>query len=398
MKKALLLCLAVLSLLSCENYFGEKTDLSFIEVPVYTDRAVAYVPIEPSFTNFVRPTNIVIGFDELIYIVDEGTDEIICYDEAANELGRFHVPGLTYVAQDRQLDLLAIGTYDTTINSVPYSLTAIYRINQKTSVSYGLGAAEITNTIVHPFYFKSSFSSGDADVKFNNITILGSDINPDRNNQYYVTRTGPSANNANQGPDDAVILFTNKDNFLSPVPVTTSGGLFNDYFKDPHGITTWCKPPQLGASTSPDFIYTSLDPDNLLKVQYIEFIEGEFGAEYRPVIFPVNDPLATGYLYTPGKFEEPRGITVAGDETRYIFVTDAAKDSVYQFTSNGLEGIPPPPGSEEKVYQKASFGGTGTGPLQFNEPVGIAYFKQILYVADAGNGRISRFKLTLDFD
>ena len=112
----------------------------------------------------------------------------------------------------------------------------------------------------------------------------------------------------------------------------------------------------------------------------------------------MNDPLATGFLYTPGKFEEPKGITVAGDETRYIFVTDAAKDSVYQFTSNGLEGIPPPPGSDEKVYQKASFGGTGTGPTQFNEPIGIAYFNQILYVADAGNARILRFKLTLDFD
>ena len=398
MKKIILFAFLGLSFLSCENYFGEKTDLSFIEIPEYTNREIAYVPIEPAFRGFVRPTNITIGFDELIYIVDEGSQEIVCYDEAANEQGRFFVPGLTYVTQDRQLNLLAIGTYDTVVNGANYSLSAIYRINQYSGMSYGLNVAEIENTIVHPFYFKNSFNLSDADVKFNNISVLGNEINPDRNNQYYVTRQGPSTNNANQGPDDAVILFSNEDIYLSPIPITTSGGLFNDYFKDPHGVTTWCKPPQLGASSSPDFLSTSLDPNNLLKVQYIEFIEAEFGAEYRPVIYPVDDPLATGFLFTPGKFEEPKGITVAGDETRYIFVTDAAKDSVYQFTSNGLEGIPPPPGSQDKVYQKASFGGTGTGPAQFNEPIGIAYFNKILYVADAGNGRILRFKLTLDFD
>jgi hypothetical protein len=28
----------------------------------------------------------------------------------------------------------------------------------------------------------------------------------------------------------------------------------------------------------------------------------------------------------------------------------------------------------------------------------VAYFNEILYVADAGNGRILRFKLTTDFD
>ena len=398
MKKLILFVLISATFWSCDNYFGEKTDLSFIEVPTYSNRDIAYVPIEPSFRGFVRPTNITIGFDELIYIVDEGTQEIVCYDEAANEQGRFFVPGLTYVAQDRKLNLLAIGTFDTIVNGVNYSLSTIYRINQYSGTGYGLNSARVENKIVHPFYFKNSFNLSDADVTFNNISILGNEIDPDRNNQYYVSRQGPSTNNANQGPDNAIILFTNEDTYLSPIPVTTSGGLFNNYFKDPHGVTTWCKPPQLGANTSPDFLYTSLDPSNLLKVQYIEFIEAEFGAEYRPVIFPVNDPLATGFLYTPGKFEEPKGITVAGDETRYIFVTDAAKDSVYQFTSNGLEGIPPPPGSDEKVYQKASFGGTGTGPTKFNEPMGIAYFNKILYVADAGNGRILRFKLTLDFD
>lgn len=399
--KALRIYISILilpALISCENYFGTKTDLDFIEIPEYTNRDVAYVPIEPALTGFIKPIDICIGYDELIYVVDEASEEIICFDESARELGRFRLQGVKAVVQDRSFDLLAIGTFDTVINTVNYSLTAIYRINQFRNGVFGLKNAIISNKIVHPFYFKNSFSTSDADVRFNGIGIVGDDNNPTLNNRYYVTRKGPSSNNANQGPDDAVVMFNNQDNYISPIAVSTSSGLFNDYFQDPFGITTWCQPPQITASTSPDFIYTSLDPNNLLKVQYIEFIETEFGADFRPVIFPVDDPLATGYLYTPGKFTEPTGITVAGDDTRYIFVADAAKDSVFQFTSNGLEGIPPPPGSEEQVYQKASFGGTGVGPTQFNRPVALAYFKEILYVVDSENGRVTRFKLTLDFD
>ncbi len=385
------------TLSSCEDYFGEKTDLDFIEVPVYSTRDIAYVPIQPSLDQFVRPVSIVAGFDELLYVADEATEEIICIDEAGREQGRFAIPGLKFVTQDRSFDLLAIGTYDTTINGQAYSLSAIYRIDQLGAAGYGLNYAEIENTIVHPFYFKNSFSSTDAQVTFNGIAVLGDNANPTRNNQYYVTRQGPSQNNANQGPDDAVILFTNNDDYQSPISVQTSSGQFNNYFQDPFDISTLTKAPQFSASNSPDFFYTSRDPNNLLKVQRIEFVESEFGAEYRPVIYG-PDPLSSGYLNEPGKFTEPMGITIAGDATRYIFVSDAATDSIYQFTANGLEGVAPPPASGETEYTIASFGGTGVGLTNFNEPRGLAYFEEILYVCDAGNGRILRFKLTLDFD
>jgi hypothetical protein len=89
---------------------------------------------------------------------------------------------------------------------------------------------------------------------------------------------------------------------------------------------------------------------------------------------------------------------MAGDASRYLFVVDSEKDSLYQFTANGLEGIPPPPASGEKKYVQVSFGGEGDGPMQFNEPRAAAFWKKILYVVDAGNGRISRFKCTLDFE
>ena len=45
-----------------------------------------------------------------------------------------------------------------------------------------------------------------------------------------------------------------------------------------------------------------------------------------------------------------------------------------------------------------SFGGTGDGALQFRNPQGVSYFRRIVYVADTGNNRISRFRLNTDFE
>ena len=397
LNKLIWFVLVLPAIVGCEKYFGDKTDISFIEIPDYQPRQIAYVPIQPSVTNLERPVDIIIGFDELLYVVDEQREEIICYDEALNELGRFQVQGVTAVAQDRKFDLLAIGKKDTVVNNVPYSLSTIYRIRLAGSNGYGLNNAQIIEEIMHPFYFKNSFSTSDADVRFTDIGVIGNNLNASVNNTYYVARTGPSANNAGQGPDDAVIIFSNEDVYVSPIAVNTSSGLYNDYFKKPFGLTSLTQPPQISATNSPDFLFTSLDENTPLKVQYIEFIEGDFGAEYKPVIFSA-DPIASDWINSPNKFTKPMGITVAGDQTRYIFVSDAEKDSIYQFTSNGLEGVPPPAGSDETMYQVASFGGAGAGPLQFNEPRGVAYYNTILYVCDAGNHRVSRFKLTLDFD
>ena len=86
--------MAVIVLLSlCEDYFGKETDLGFIEVPQFSDRDIAYVPIQPPIGGLVRPTDICIGFDELIYVVDEGTEEVICFDESGNEIARKSVQG-----------------------------------------------------------------------------------------------------------------------------------------------------------------------------------------------------------------------------------------------------------------------------------------------------------------
>ncbi len=392
----ILTLLFVLSALSaCENYLGEETDLSFIEVPQQSYREVAYVPVQPILNQFVYPTDVIAGFDELIYVVDAGSEEIIALDESGRELARMRIQGAKGIAQDRSLDLLVIGTKrDTTPTGKIVDRSCLYRLDLTQDAGYGLQYAQIVNSIMHPFYFKSSSISRDEQVFFNRVSVLG-------DNTYYVTRSGPN-NDPNQagGPDDAILFFNRDDVYVTPVIVSNAqGGIFNNYFKQPFAISTLAKPPQLSVDLRGDFVYTSMDDNAVLKVQYIENQSSEDGSIYLPKIDWSNDTsLADNFITEPYRFSEPSGIEFAGGGSNYIFVVDKLKDSLYQFTATGLEGVQPPPASGETKFVKTSFGGTGQGPNNFNEPMGVAFKDEVLYVADAGNGRLLRFKLTLDIE
>lgn len=377
---------------SCDNYLGDKTDLDFIEVPQQSYREVAYVPIQPILNQFVYPTDIIAGFDELIYVVDAGTQEIIALDESGRELARRGVQGAKAIAQDRRLDLLVIGTKTDNSSGMPVERSCIYRLDISQPAGYGLQYAQVVNEIVHPFYFKATAISRDEQVSFNRISVYA-------DNSYLVTRSGPN-NNPNQsgGPDNSVLNFNYLDNFVTPITVTTSqGGVFRDYFKFPFAISALAKPPQVSVDNRGDFLFTAMDPNGVLNVQYIVNQSSEDGSIYLPKTdWSADTSQADQFITAPFRFPEPSGVEYAGDGSNYIFVVDKQRDSLYQFTANGLEGVQPPPASGEIKYIKTSFGGTGNGPTNFNEPMAVAYKDQVLYVADAGNGRILRFKLTLD--
>lgn len=380
------ICILLFS--SCEKYFGDETDLSFIEIPEQNFREVAYVPVQPILTQFVKPTDVTAGFDELIYVVDNATEEVIALDESGKELGRRFVQGAVAVAQDRSLDLLVIGTIDAVSNPM-VKRTCIYRLDLTNGGVYGIRSAQFTDTIIHPFYFKASAISTDAEVRFKDISVLS-------NNTFYVTRTGPRKTPFR---DDAILLFDENDDLITEVNFSDArGGLFPDGFvTKPSGITTLVKPPQINVENREDFIFTSLDPDGVIKVQYITKLESPDGVAYTPKIdFSADTSLASNFINEAFKFDQPVDVEFTGDGTNYIFVLDQGKDSLFQFTSNGLEGVQPPPASGLTKYIKTSFGGSGVGASQFNNPSAVAYKDRILYIADTGNSRLLRFKLTLD--
>lgn len=386
--KILGLAVIMLLLSSCEKYFGDKTDLSFIELPQSNFREVAYVPVQPILNQFASPTDVIAGFDELIYVVDNGSQEVIALDQSGRELGRKFIQGAKTMAQDRRLDLLVIGTI-TDPNNSSIVRSCIYRLDLSTTLGYGLRFAEFTDTIIHPFYFKSSSISSDQLVELKNIAVL-------EDNSFYVTRTGPRTAPTR---DDAILLFDKTGKYITPLQFTDSrGAVFPDLFiTDPVGITSLVKPPQINSESRGDFIFTSVNPNGVLKVQYIEKLESIDGTSYTPKVnFSADTTLASSFINDPFKFDRPVDVEFTGDGTNYIFVIDEGKDSLYQFTANGLEGVEPPAASEQTKFIKTSFGGTGVGASQFNQPSAVAYSDRILYVADKGNGRLLRFKLTLD--
>lgn len=383
---------------SCEGFFGVKTPIDFLDEPQFIGGEVAYVPILPVWDDMEYPVDIIAGWDELIYVADSALEEIISYDQAGNELGRFSIPGLRAIAQDRSLDILAAGSLDTVILGESFTLPTIYRLDLNKAGDYGLKNAFVENKIVHPFYFKSGVpDQSDEAVSFRGFAPLGE-------GNYYVSRNGPD-NSTLQfgGPDDAILLFDEKDQFLTPLSIVTSIGTFRDYFDKPQGIASLIQPPQgninITQAQIQDFYYTSINPDNVLKVQRINLVTGTFGSNYEVATLTVGDTSkADGFLLEPFKFDQPVDVTVAGDRTNYVWVVDMAKDSVFQFNSTGLEGVRPPDAFNTDKNIKVSFGGRGQGVTQFNNPRAVAYQNEILYVADGGNGRILRFRLTTDFD
>ncbi len=395
LRKHFILCLFILvTLSSCKDFFGKKTDLSFIEVPNYDNQLVTFIPIQPIITNFIKPIDITAGYDELLYIVDDGTSEIVSMDQAGRILSRFYLKGVKKVVQDRKLNLLAIADFDTTINNITYTLSAIYRIQMNPN-NYSLNSAQVIKRIIHPFYFRTSFAAFDAQVKLNGITLLA-------DGSYYVTRTGPN-NSITQfgGPNDAVIYFNNKDEYQYFLVVNTETGVSSDYFKKPFGIVALAQPPQSPfISTSQNFYFTSLESNTALKVQLIQATQTEDGTDYSLSTNQIlgDTSKADGFLYTANRFQAPKGLAYAGDGTNYLFVSDSEKDSIYIFTNTGLEGVKPPAGAESAKFIKVSFGGTGSAPNQFKQPMGLSFYRKILYICDSGNQRILRFRLTTDFN
>ena len=80
----------------------------------------------------------------------------------------------------------------------------------------------------------------------------------------------------------------------------------------------------------------------------------------------------------PGQFNNPIGITL--DYARgYVYVTDTGNDRVQKFTRDG------------KFV--TMWGSSGSGPGQFKTPIGIDEdeSKQNVYVTDIGNNRVERF-------
>ncbi len=417
--------LAVLTLSGCEQFLGSKGDDITDEIfeagkkdPGVTVDQVAYAALLPFWGEFDKPTDVFVGYDELVYVTDAKGLHVL--DRAGRryttiDMGDIGKYGATSVTQDRLLNVYITARYDTVITEVDsttvWNLSAVYKIKN----ANGAGAVQVTDTLVHPFldnsrsstttkHFRLDRSRADNEelVELTSVAVLG-------DNDIYISRKGPR-NNTGQAmaPDNTVLLFTEdvvtgkmrnttQLRSLHPTnPSFMSGISIND-------ITTLAGPPQRERVTEDlHFIITQGAPQRNIpfRTLWINGVETIDGLEYRPnaTLLQKDTARAESFLYDEDKFKNPTGIAFSADARGHVFVVDAGTDSLYMFQSNGYEGVNPPPGSAETKAINVSFGGTGSGPRQFNNPSGVAYFDKIVYVADTDNNRIARYRLTTDFE
>jgi hypothetical protein len=393
-----ILTIAAFLFLSACSFFGEKNEVSdYIEKPDYSLKSVEYVPVYPDFGSGIVPVSLCMGYDELLYAVDSAR-AIISYDAAGRELGRFNLPGVEFVIQNRSLDLYALGRMDTLYNNVVFNVPVIYKISQKQNSESGvflnLSSAGMVKKLVYPFCINEPQKlNNKANLEATRLNALG--FMDD--NSYYITSSGPqeSAGEASITKRNSILTFSANDFFQGGY----SEGEPTRYLV-PFGLTTLVQPPQRARMESKkDFIYTSLTPDLAISVRYMEVqvtIDGLF-TNFKPLPQPASS-TADGYLYETFRFKKPSSVLYAGTSQKYIFVADAMKDSVFIFQENGYEGTNPPPQYTNRKLINVSFGGSGSGPGQFSRPSGLAWSNRVLYVADAGNRRISRYKLTSDYE
>jgi hypothetical protein len=435
----------------CDALFGAKDDPTTSQIfrdgesdPTLFDE-VAYVPLFPFFDqpaaggSFVEPNDIYVGYDEFVYVTDrQGLHVLDRAGRPLTFLGQVAgqpLRGAGCVMQDRRLHVYVCARRDTTITETTivlgdtivttntWDLAVVYRFENITT-----GGPRLADIIWHVFDDRSRtnnityrnprvFDSGisDEDASFTGVGVL-------QDNSVYIARRGPlnrpGAAPAGDGrpqtvaPFNSILIFNRNGVNTSRVSMRPDDhsvpSLRSSVY--PSDVISYFAPPQrTGLTPRLDFFLAQDPPANApvaqpsFPVLAINVVLTPDGLEYRQDtgrIGAVGDTTrGDRFLYEQDRFGRVSDLARAGDATAYLFVLDAGKDSLFIFNDAGVEGVAPPPGAQDRTKPFiVSFGGTGSGPLQFRNPQGVAYFDRIVYVADTGNNRISRFRLNTDFE
>ncbi len=422
----LVLTIAVLgvSIAGCDEIFGTKGDSVTDEVfeegrqdPTLILEEVGYAALLPFWDHFDQPTDVMVGYDELVYVTDASGLHIL--DRAGRPFRTINLDGAQRVVQDRLLNVYVSARLDTVVEvvdpNITWNLPAVYKFQNP-----GSGSDVVLDTLIMPFDDASRSTPGsqrrrldpNRDDNADKIEITGLGILYD--NTLYVSRRGPlNITGQPEAPDNTILIYgpildgegnptgrmrnVGQIRALNPnTPSLISAVNIGD-------LTTFVAPPQRENMTEDrSFLIAQEDPNRDISFRVL-WVNAEFtvdGLEYRPrsQLLAQDTARAERFLYEEDRFIQPTGIAYSADARGHIFVTDAGTDSLYLFQSNGQEGVVPPAGSQATKAVNVSFGGTGNGPRQFNDPSGVAYFRQVVYVADKGNNRIARYKLNTDFE
>lgn len=405
----------------CESIFGSKGDETTDEIfeegridPQLVPDEVGYAALLPFWDHFDAPTDVFVGYDELVYVTDRSGLHIL--DRAGRVyFETIELDGAIAVTQDRDLNVFVAARYDTVVTAVDpdevWNLPAVYKFRD-----INKGDPVPIDTIIHPFDDISQPTASaqrarlNKDLDFSDEYVAFTDVTTLEDNTLYVTRNGPrNLEGQAVAPDNIVMEFEEipgsngkmQNNRLLRTLRPNTPSLISSV--GPSAIASFVAPPQRQSMTDDrSFLIGQADPNASIpfRVLWIVAEETPDGLQFRPrpELLARDTTEADGFLYDQHRFINPSGIAYSADGRDHIFVTDMERDSLYVFQSRGVEGVNPPPGSESTKAIPVSFGGTGAGDLQFRDPGGVAYFRRIVYVADTGNNRITRHKLNIDFE
>lgn len=399
--------IALLSVLftSCKFLGGSKQDDTVDEIfeegkidPNLVPSNIGYVPVQPFFTGFTNPVDVYVGYDEMIYVVDDFGLHVL--DQAGRKFRTINIPKASEVIQDRRLHTYVLGKVDVKDGNQTYTVSAVYHL---TNTATSLGPFFV-DTLIQPFCdasrdFTSFRGTQEEAIEYTGLAVL-------HDNTLMVSRKGPQNSNSSVAyPDNTILFFdpdgknTGNSNGLSPA---------NPSIRSSYNVvamTGYAGPPQrlFGISQSRDFWIAQYDATNPVEFACIGIeyqFDPDLGVRYdgKPTLLNFDTSKSSRFMYESYRFGKIEDIYMAPDNTEYVFVVDSDKDSLFQFTSLGFEGVTPPATFVSKKQVNASFGGEGSGPFQFKDPSGVCYFKKKLYVADKGNGRICRYILSTDIE
>ncbi|MFZ2324038.1 MAG: hypothetical protein WAV89_10110 [Ignavibacteriaceae bacterium] len=356
MKKNKIIYLILLGLTTLVFYScGDKFDISEFSTDSQGNISgdTVYVKLNPDWTGFNQPQDVIVGREPLIYIADTENNSVVMMNLDGQRLGSISIQRPISIAQDYKLNLIVCGEFDT----LGQTFSAVYKINLVAS-NHQLESAPIRRLLPRPDDLNTPLRKYTAACSF-------------YDNSFYIARTGPN-NSSIYDPDNSILMFRpiNSDNFNSgdtligrvPNISATSSGLVSA--NQISSISSFNK--------SNIDIVISLTGTNSFKTQWWVYEITPIDERYKSVFTP-SDGVA---FAQPDNFDRPEGVTV--DANGNIFVADAGKDSLFKYSSFG-----------EKLI---GFGGTSV----FSEPYAVAYFDKVLYVVDRGNNRIVRYMLSTD--
>jgi hypothetical protein len=351
-----LIIIISLVILSC-NY--QKLDLDKITntVPVSNINLndTVYIKQNPDWTGFNKPEDIIVGKEPFIYVADTYNDQIVMLNIAGQVLGKRMIKHPVAIAQDYKLNLIICAGFDTTIDGVLKTFSAVYKLNLVAS-SHHIESASLFRLLP-----RTSMDLVKANRSYTGVCVF-------YDNSFFVSRTGP--NNPPVDPDNAILMFYHKktgnretDTLVGRVPLLEPEGSGLLSVNRVSSLTSFNK-------KNTDFILTLIG-NNSFKTQWLQFIVTN---EFTGYVSKLSH--FTADLMKVNLFQQPEGTTI--DNVGNIFVADAGRDSVFKFNSSGDE--------------LQSFG----GPDVFNKPYAVAVFDRTVYLADRDNNRILRFILSTE--